>query len=246
MKTNKIQMLRTISFEVILCSFILSMVGTSEARQKEAKLDTQVQVNLNYLVYLPENYDQKKSWPLVLFLHGAGERGENLEKVKVHGPPKLVKQGKEFPFILISPQCPTGGWWNPIELTALLDSVEGEYKVDKDREYLTGLSMGGYGTWSLVSHTPKRFAAIIPVCGAGIPYLVPTHSNVPTWVFHGEKDSVIPLARSEEMVKAYKSKKGSIQFTVYPETDHDSWTATYNNPEIYSWLLSNKRVIEKK
>jgi len=128
-------------------------------------LDRDLKVRLNYLLYLPKNYDSKPAWPLVLFLHGAGERGDDLDLVKKHGPPKLVEAGKEFPFVLVSPQCPADHWWQPQELTALLDEIVEKQKIDKDRIYVTGLSMGGFGTWSLAAYSPKRFAAIVPVCG---------------------------------------------------------------------------------
>ena len=234
---------KSVKVILFLCFLEMNLTGVTsfiDAGQEEGGLDTQVNVKLKYLIYLPKNYDQKKSWPLMLFLHGAGERGDNLDKVKVHGPPKLIHKGKEFPFIVVSPQCPTGRWWNPIELTALLDFIEAEYKVDKNREYVTGLSMGGYGTWSLVAHSPKRFAAIIPICGAGIPYRARNHIHVPTWVFHGEKDSVISVERSKEMVEVYRKNKSPVKLTLYPDATHDSWTQTYKNSAIYDWLLQNR------
>ena len=116
-----------------------------------------------------ERLRQKDSWPLMLFLHGAGERGDDLELVKKHGPPKLIEAGKDFPFIVVSPQCPQGRWWEPVELATLLDEIVEKQKVDKDRIYVTGLSMGGFGTWSLAAFQPGRFAAIVPICGGGEP-----------------------------------------------------------------------------
>ena len=155
--------------------------GTQTAQE----LNRELKVRLNYLLYLPKDYESKKAWPLVLFLHGAGERGDNLDMVKQHGPPKLVAQGKEFPFVLISPQCPEGHWWEPFELSALLDEIVEKQKIDKDRVYVTGLSMGGFGTWSLAAHSPKRFAAIVPICGGGEPITAMLLPHVPAWVFHG-------------------------------------------------------------
>jgi len=114
--------------------------------QQPAKLETQVKVEMGYLLYLPTDYGKQESWPLVLFLHGAGERGDDLELVKKHGPPKLPAEGKDFPFIVVSPQCPKDRWWEPLELLALLDDIESKYKVDADRMYVTGLSMGGFGS----------------------------------------------------------------------------------------------------
>lgn len=123
-----------------------------------------------------------------------------------------------------------------------MDEIVEKYKVDKDRIYLTGLSMGGYGTWSLAAYTPDRFAAVVPICGRGEPIMAKGLVHVPIWVFHGAKDPVVPLAGSERMVEALKKANGNVKFTVYPEAGHDSWTETYANPELYTWLLQQKRV----
>jgi predicted peptidase len=204
--------------------------------------DITVHIKMNYLLFLPEGYDPKaeKTWPLLLFLHGAGESGTDLNKVKIHGPPKIVETKKDFPFILVSPQSPQFGW-NVAALKALLDEVQANYKVDADRVYVTGLSMGGFGTWALAAAYPDRFAAIVPICGGGEPILARKLKDIPAWVFHGAKDSVVPLARSEVMVKALKGAGGNVQFTVYPDAGHDSWTETYNNPKLYEWLLQQRR-----
>ena len=197
---------------------------------------------LHYLLYLPPNYDKgDKPFPLILFLHGAGERGTDLSKVKIHGPPKLVEKQRDFGFIVVSPQASKFGW-DAKALLKLLDEIEEKYKVDKDRVYLTGLSMGGYGTWALAAEAPKRFAAIAPICGGGNPATAKKLKDVPIWVFHGAKDNAVPLARSEQMVDALK-KAGAkeVKFTVYPDAGHDSWTATYNNQELYQWFLAHKR-----
>jgi predicted peptidase len=216
-----------------------SGAGAQQAKHFEAKVTSTAK--LDYLLSLPTDYDKtKKAWPLVLFLHGAGESGNDLAKVKTHGPPKLVETNGPFPFILVSPQCPGRGW-NPDVLNGLLDSVLKDYRVDKDRVYLTGLSMGGFGTWSLAAAHPERFAAIAPICGGGTPSDAPKLARLPIWVFHGAKDPTVPVKRSEEMVEALKAAGGSPKFTVYPEAGHDSWTATYNNPEFYDWLLAQTR-----
>lgn len=215
-------------------------------KQGAAELKTTIPVNMDYLIYLPENYDEKEKWPLMLFLHGAGERGDNLDLVTVHGPPKLIKNGKQFPFIVVSPQCPEEQLWQPVELTALLNDIEKKYKVDKDRIYVTGLSMGGFGTWSLAAYTPYRFAALVPVCGGGEKFWVKKIKHVPIWVFHGAKDGAVPLERSQTLVDVLKKEKADVSFTIYPEAGHDSWTETYNNPEVYEWLLKQKRKPEKE
>ena len=174
-----------------------------------------------------------------MFLHGIGECGEDLQKVKTHGPPKLVEQGKEFPFILVSPQCPEGSWWSDNVLDGLLKELEEKYNVDKNRIYVTGLSMGGYGTWSLAMEYPHRFAAIAPVCGGGNVRTVCKLKDMPIWVFHGAKDNVVPIAESQKLVDALKKCGNDVKFTIYPEANHDSWTETYKNPELYKWLLSH-------
>lgn len=207
---------------------------------------------LDYLLFLPKGYAEQteKQWPLILFLHGAGERGSDLKLVTKHGPPKLVKDRPDFPFIVVSPQCPTGTTWQPDTVMALLDDVQAHYRVDAKRVYLTGLSMGGYGTWSTGVRNPERFAAIAPICGGGtrIDVLLgarekkETLQSLPVWAFHGAKDPVVPLEESVRMVDALK-KAGAkdIQLTVYPDAQHDSWTEAYNNPKLFEWFLSHSR-----
>ena len=209
-------------------------------------------VTSEYLIYLPKDYNAraKTRWPLILFLHGSGERGTNLSKVALHGPPKLVKQARDFPFSIVSPQCPTNQRWDNDVLLALLDEIEEKYDVDKSRVYLTGLSMGGYGTWSLGLTHPERFAAIAPICGGGDlivllladPKKVSTIKTLGVWAFHGGKDPVVPPAESERMVDALR-KTGckDVVLTVFPEAQHDSWTETYNNPKLYDWFLAHQR-----
>jgi predicted peptidase len=216
-------------------------VSVKSGGQVAGQLDAQVRIVMDYLLHLPQDYENKDSWPLMLFLHGAGERGDDLELVKKHGPPKTVETDSSFPFVLVTPQCKANRWWEPIFLTALLDDISANYKIDKDRIYVTGLSMGGYGTWSLAAHTPKRFAAIVPICGGGDPNWAPALAHLPVWVFHGAKDKVVKLEHSQKMADALKEHGGNVKFTVYPEAEHDSWTQTYDNPELYTWLLEQRR-----
>jgi len=215
-------------------------------KQQSKQLEVTVKVKLGYLLYLPDGYGESdKAWPLVLFLHGAGESGNNLENVKKHGPPKLAEE-KKFPFILVSPQSARGGW-DPTALNALIDDVMAHYKVDADRVYVTGLSMGGFGTWALAAAYPQKLAAIAPICGGGTPADAKKIKHLPIWVFHGGKDPVVPVARSQSMVDALKSAGAEqVKFTVYPDAGHDSWTETYNNPDFYDWLLKQKRAAKKE
>lgn len=197
-----------------------------------------------YWLFLPEGYgERQQQWPMILFLHGAGERGSDLKKVKKHGSPKIVENRKDFPFIVVSPQCPKDDWWtDKVEvLINLLDDIVARYDVDTERIYLTGLSMGGYGTWDLSCRYPERFAAIAPICGGGSLGRACNLKNVPVWAFHGAKDKVVPVARSAEMVNAVKACGGDAKLTVYPDTGHDCWTVTYDNKELYDWFLEHRK-----
>jgi predicted peptidase len=248
-----------IYFVVVLGFWGVGYVGAKEGTMKsESKLVVRQDGHLfektisktlscKYLLYLPQEYGEKEQkWPLILFLHGAGERGDDLNKVKVHGPPKIVEGGKDLPFIIVSPQCPAGRWWSNEVLINLLDDIESRYEVDTKRVYLTGLSMGGFGTWSLACSYPERFAAIAPICGGGEPILAGLLNDVPVWAFHGAKDELVPLRRSEEMVEVVKKSGGDVRLTVYPEAGHDSWTQTYENEKLYDWFLSHRRVHKTK
>lgn len=210
------------------------------------------QVTMRYLLFTPEGYDQdkKKKWPLMIFLHGAGERGTNLSKVAVHGPPKFVTNRADFPFIVISPQCPPGQVWEKEAIIALIDRALKDHRIDEDRVYLTGLSMGGFGSWALAAAYPDRFAAVAPICGGGniIDVLLPPKGKeaalkkLPIWAFHGAKDPVVKLEESQRMVDAFKrAGNNDIKLTVYPEAQHDSWTETYNNEDLYKWFLEHTR-----
>ena len=213
-------------------------------------LHTQVAVRLNYLLYLPQDYtaDGGREWPLILFLHGGGERGSDLQLVKRHGIPKLLEHGGHLPFVVVAPQCPEDSTWS-VEaraVMALLDEVSRSHAVDANRIYLTGLSLGGYGTWHLATLHPRRFAAIAPVCGGGMwlygfPERVGALKDVPVWAFHGAKDPTVPLEESTTMVDALREAGGDARLTVYPDAQHDSWTETYGNPELYKWFLSRSR-----
>jgi predicted peptidase len=209
--------------------------------QAAGRLERQIVVELDYLLYLPGDYEQQKSWPLLLFLHGAGERGDDLELVKVHGPPKLIAAGQEFPMIVVSPQCPERQRWQAVTLGALLDEIVETYRVDEDRIYVTGLSMGGFGTWALAAYSPDRFAAIAPICGGGETFWTKEMQDVPVWAFHGDEDEAVPVERTEQMIEALQKKGAEPRMTIYPGVEHDSWTQTYENPELYEWLLQHRR-----
>lgn len=211
---------------------------------QQFKGEIKVPVSVNYLLYLPKEYKANENkWPLVLFLHGAGESGSDLEKVKLHGPPKHVEAGEQYPFILVSPQATTARrGWDPATLNALIDEIVATHRVDTDRIYVTGLSMGGFGTWALAQAYPNKFAAIAPICGGGDTMKAELISKLPIWVFHGGKDQIVAAKQSEDMVAALKERGApNVKFTLYPEAGHDSWTETYKNPELWTWLLSQSK-----
>jgi predicted peptidase len=239
---NQLNSLTTLLLFAALSLRATAQPASPSAQQPEHfENEIKVKATLDYLLFLPQGYEHSnKKWPLMLFLHGAGESGHDLSKVKTHGPAKIVETKPDFPFILVSPQSPGRGW-NPDVLNALLDDVIRQYRVDKDRVYLTGLSMGGFGTWDLAAAHPEKFAAIAPICGGGSPQNAKKLAHLPIWVFHGAKDPTVPIERSREMVEAVKAAGGNVKFTVYPEAQHDSWTETYNNPDFYTWLLEQKR-----
>lgn len=208
-----------------------------------SKLETK-EIKYNYYVYLLEGYSETSAekWPLILFLHGAGERGDSpqdVEKVKANGLPKVVEAMEDFPFVVVSPQCPSYTWW-PREvdrLSIFLDEIIAANNIDSKKVIITGLSMGGFGTWNMCLAYPEKFAAAAPVCGGGLAWNAEMMKEVPVWAFHGAKDDVVSISESESMVNALKKLGADVKFTVYPEADHDSWTETYNNPELYQWFL---------
>jgi len=203
-------------------------------------------VSSEYLLYLPDGYAENSAakWPMLVFLHGSGERGTDIEKVKVHGPPKLIQQGRKFPFVVLSPQCRDSVDWDTETLFALIKHIASEYRIDESRVYLTGLSMGGWATWDMAMAYPGYFAAIAPVCARidrNYPSRAKELKTLPVWVFHGAADDVVLIGESAKMVKALEEAGNKVRFTIYPTAGHDSWTETYNNPELYEWFLSNKR-----
>ena len=195
---------------------------------------------MKYIIHLPKDYSGKnRNHPLIFFLHGALEKGNDLNLVRKHGPVNYAEKHDDFPFIIIAPQCALNKTWEEKELKKLLDEIIAKYRVDTSQLYCTGLSMGGFGTWKMAIKYPDLFAAIAPVCGGGNPYRAADIKHIPAWVFHGAKDKIVPLEKSEIMVNAMKAAGAKIKFTIYPEAGHDSWSETYNNPELYNWFLEH-------
>ena len=258
---KRIQFPVAIGLAVLLVP-MFAKAADEQSGQQAKTFEKQISVKLDYLLFLPEGYsnDSDKKWPLMLFLHGAGERGSDVNKVKVHGPPKIVQNKKDFPFILVSPQCPANSWWKPYELTALLDQIQKDYKVDPDRVYLTGLSMGGYGTYHLALAHPTRFAAAVVVCGgllphetttavqqspltagAADPYAFTAHAlrKLPIWIFHGDADPVIPVAESRRMAEELRREGADVHYTEFPGVGHNSWDRAYGDETLWKWLFTH-------
>ncbi|MCX7003531.1 MAG: prolyl oligopeptidase family serine peptidase [bacterium] len=231
---------------ILLTALLLMLThGVCCGAHNEQHLSTTIQkaIDLDYLLFLPHGYaaTTNQSWPMILFLHGSGERGKDLSKVKIYGPPKRAEAETNFPFIVVSPQCPAEQWWDADALYALVQTIIKTYRVDTNRLYLTGLSMGGFGTWNMAMAYPRLFAAIAPVCGGGDAAKAATVRHIPVWVFHGADDPAVPVQRSEQMVAALQQAGGDVRFTRYEKTGHDSWTKAYNDPELYTWFLQHRK-----
>jgi len=245
-------------------------------RGQHAYTFEQDDLHINYLLFLPEGYGKglPRRWPLIVFLHGSGEQGRNvedLERLKAEGLPRLIAEEPDSDeltdrFIVLSPQCPGWYWRSQFDaLDALLSHVQATYAVDPQRIYVTGVSMGGFGTWQYVLEHPRQFAAAVPIAGgygyqAEMVYVGAGQSeieltidpsppenlcdlkDVPVWVFHGEKDIVIPHDQTADvLVDALQACGGKVRYTLYPDVSHDAWTETYNDPALYTWLLEQQR-----
>jgi predicted peptidase len=206
----------------------------------------------------PEKIEAGKTYPLVLFLHGSGERGEDNTAQLKHGVRPLIHHAEKIgnPVFLIAPQCPKDRWWSPPtgdrtalgsagqpnalldHLLTLITEIQQSHPVDKRRFHVTGISMGGFGTWDLLGRAPERIASAVPICGGGDPSLAATFKAVPVWAFHGDADAVVPVAATRQMIEAMEKSGGKPKVTYYPGVGHDSWTQTYEDPEVVRWLLN--------
>ncbi len=201
---------------------------------------------IGFLLFLPSDESARTDdgYPLLLFLHGIGERGNDLSKLKVYGPTRICsnpEKASKWPFILVAPQCPDSHFWSAAQLRLLVEQVCDAYPVDRNRIYVTGLSMGGFGTWSILASWPELVAAAAPICGGGDPKSAKKMANTPIWAFHGEKDPLVPRKLSEDMVAALKGVGNKdVKLTIYPGVGHDSWTKAYADQQLYEWFLSNR------
>ena len=218
-------------------------IGKQSAKAFETEVTKTVK--LDYLLSLPDGYedDDQKTWPVVVFLHGAGERGNDVNRVATWGVPRLIASGKQIPAIVVSPQCPAGDWWtNKIpELSALLDQIETDYRVDQSCIYLTGMSMGGYGSIAWAAEEPKRFAAVAPVCGGGTEAAAAKIKDLPIWMFHGTEDPTVPADNSRNMLKWIEAAGGDkTKLTLYEGVDHISWTHAYGDERLWAWMFEQR------
>ena len=196
---------------------------------------------LRYLVRYPEGFKESEKYPVILFLHGAGSRGDDFEKLKFNPYFIITEKHTDFPFITVAPLCSENSWFDLLaELKQLVIKTISEPFVDEDRIYVMGVSMGGYGTWQLAMSMPECFAAIVPICGGGMYWNAGRLINVPVWAFHGAKDQTVFAEESEKMVKRINECGGNAKLTIYPENTHDAWSDTYANPDVFAWLLEHK------
>jgi predicted peptidase len=198
-----------------------------------------------YVLFVPHSYTGETPYPLILFLHGAGETGTDGHRQAETGlGPAIKKRERSFPFITIFPQSQRRSWLagrsDAERALAILDEIQHKYRVDPKRVYLSGLSMGGYGTWSLAAKFPARWAAIVPVCGGGDPKNGAKIKDIPCWCFHGAADPTVPVKASREMIAALKAVGGQPKYTEYPGVKHNSWDRAYNTKDLYAWLLEQQ------
>jgi len=217
----------------------------SQSHLVQGQLQTLTQESLQYYIYYPEDYFSSPGaeFGLMLFLHGGGESGGELDQLKESGPPMLLAEGKQFPFLVLAPQNPHAKkWWNTHALMQLLDSVVADNRVDPRRIYLSGLSRGGSAAWTLATQYPERFAALAVVCGmAPEAYAHWVDREMPIWVFHGAEDPVIDVGEADRMVDKLKKMGYQVRYTRYGDVGHDAWTKAYRTDSLYSWMAEQKR-----
>ena len=257
-----------IMFSLLGAVAFTSMAGAGERATGFLDRTTKVgDASYRYQVYVPADWSKKKKWPVILFLHGAGERGgDGLIQTEVGIGTAIRRHVERVPAIVVFPQCLKDRWWPESEMQAqalkALDEAIKEFNGDAARVYLTGISMGGYGTWAIAANNPSRFAALAPVCGgvrtpprvaipsgtpaaeaAGDPYKAVAQKvgSTPVWVFHGGADTVVPVEESRKMVEALKASGGNVRYNEYEGVGHNSWDKAYGEPEFFTWLLSQKR-----
>lgn len=201
---------------------------------------------MQYVVSYPKGYETGRKYPVILFLHGAGTRGNDITPL-IHNPYfQITDESKEFPFVTIAPLCAANTWFDMFETLQdfVRELITKDY-VETQKLYLMGASMGGYATWQLAMSMPEYFTAIVPICGGGMYWNAGRLVNVPVWAFHGQKDEVVFVEESVKMVDAVNRNGGNARLTIYPEHGHDAWSDTYKSTEVFEWLLSCEKQNEK-
>jgi predicted peptidase len=221
--------------------FFLLQGCVAQSQLISATEETVTRETLNYYLYFPREYEEEEEelFPLLLFLHGGGESGGDMNMVKSNGPPRLIAQGKEFPFLILAPQNPyPRKWWNTRAVKQLLDTIVKNNRVDPRRIYLTGLSRGGGAAWEMAVQYPDTFAALAVVCGmTPLPYASWLNKDMAIWVFHGTEDQSIPISQSDEMVTKLRSLGYNVSFTRYKGVGHDAWVRAYAEDALYEWFV---------
>ena len=197
----------------------------------------------DYLLYLPASYEKAtdQKWPLVIFLHGSGERGTTLNLVRKNGLPYELDLRGDTRYIAVAPQCPANSRWNVELLDAMLGDLLKNLRVDEKRVIITGLSLGGMGSWEWACAHPERFAGVIPVCGGTNPAKTVSLKGMPIWAFHGDKDGAVKIEGHRAAVEAAQQNGADVKFTVYPGVGHNSWVKAYAEPELEAWILARGR-----
>lgn len=215
--------------------------STATPRAPQSRQTEQTDAGLRYLLHLPVAYESRSAWPLILFLHGAGERGEDLELVKREGLPRILETLPDFPFVVVSPQETKEHRWTADVLAALLDEVAGKYRVDRARVYATGLSSGAVAALELAIRHPARLAAVATVAANEIPAELCRMKEVPVWIFHNARDERVSVGRAKSLAREVEACRGEAKLTVYPRDGHDAWTETYRRQDLYDWFLKHRK-----
>ena len=265
MKINKF------SFLFLLCTFLTNAIigqdKLSASDQYLSKTHEKDGQSLNYRILYPVDFDESKTYPLVAFLHGMGERGSGNNKQLTHGSKLFADSLEKYPAVVIFPQCPENDYWanlsrpdeggrnriftfhtdrgpNPslaLVMDLMDEMIEKDF-IDDDRVYVSGLSMGAMGAWELLWRMPEKIAAAIPICGGGAREKAPEMINIPIWIFHGIKDDVVHPRYSTMMMKAIQAAGGKAKISLYPEANHNSWDPAFAEPKFLSWLFSKRKI----
>lgn len=233
-------------YTIIVIAFLCSLNSFSQ-KEVNGKMETKIveKYELGYALHIPANTNEKK--PLIVFLHGSGEKGTDIEKVKVHGPFKYLKT-HELDAYILAPQCPENEYWNEEVLYRLILKIQKENNIDANRIYLTGLSMGGWGAWNLAFAHPETFAALVPIAGFvdRVPMIEDCKiKNIPTRIFHGLLDDVVNVDYAITIYKKLKTCNANVQLTIFDDAGHDSWSKVYDNQEIYDWMFKQIKTDKK-